>query len=136
MLCVHGRQDSTMEPRKTYHLYADLYENGRKLNIRDLDADEQNAVLYELEDLWMDTYQYDAYKCSFRAAVSRDDDDIYVYYEKEGYPSAMPEDCLTRELTIGAPKVNEQTLQLVGDRIPLRLPGYPGRRLEVLFSDI
>ena len=125
-----------MEPRKTYQLYADLFENGRKVNIRDLDEDEQNAILYELEDLWMDAYRYNAHKCGFYAAISRDEDDIYLYYREDAYQRPMPDDCLTREITIGAPKVNEETLKLVGDRIPLRLPGYPARRLEVLFSDI
>jgi hypothetical protein len=125
-----------MEPHKTYQLYADLYENGRKINFRDLSEDEQTAVICELEDLWMDAYAYDAYKCQFIATPSRDDDDIYLYYREDGYQRAMPDDCLTRELTIGAPKINEETLKLVGDRIPLRLPGYPARRFEVLFSDI
>lgn len=125
-----------METWKTYQLYADLYENGSKLNLRDLSEDEQTAVLYELEEIWMDAYRYDIQTCEFIAALSREDDDIYLYFQKNGIHHAMPNDCLTREMTIGAPKVNEQTLKLVGDRIPLRLPGYPARRMEVLFSDI
>ena len=59
-----------MEPHKTYQLYADLYENGRKINFRDLSEDEQTAVICELEDLWMDAYAYDAYKCQFIATPS------------------------------------------------------------------
>jgi hypothetical protein len=125
-----------MEPRKTYQLYADLYENGRKVNIRDLNVDEQNVILSELEEIWMDTYCFQAHLREFIAAISRDEDDVYLCAMEDGVQSAFPDDCLTRELTIGAPKINEQTLKLVGDRIPLRLSGYPARRLEVLFSDI
>jgi hypothetical protein len=125
-----------MEPRKTYQLYADLFENGRKVNIHDLDEDTQGAVLYELEDLWMNAYCFQAHLREFIAAIGREEDDVYLCVMEDGVQSAFPDDCLTREITIGAPKVNEQTLKLVGDRIPLRLPGYPARRLEVLFSDI
>jgi hypothetical protein len=125
-----------MEHRKTYQLYADLYENGRKVNIRDFDADEQTAILSELEDLWMDTYCFQAHKREFIAAISHEEDDIYLCATENGIQSAFPDDCMRREVTMGAPKVNEQTLKLVGDRIPLRLPGYPARRFEVLFSDI
>lgn len=125
-----------METRKTYTLYADLYENGRKMRLHDLNVDEQSAILSELEDLWMDTYCFQAHLREFIAAISREDDDVYLCVMENGVQAAFPDDCLTRELTIGAPKVNEQTLKLVGDRIPLRLPGYPARRFEVLFSDI
>lgn len=122
-----------MESRKTYQLYADLFENGRKIDIRDLSEDEQTAVLYELEDMWMDTYCFQAHLREFIAAISRDDEDVYLCAMEDGIQSAFPEDCMFREITIGAPKINERTLKLVGDRIPLRLPA---RRLEVLFSDI
>jgi hypothetical protein len=125
-----------METRKTYTLYADLYENGRKIDIRDLNVDEQTAILSELEDLWMDTYCFQAHLREFIAAIGRDEEDIYLCAMEDGVQSAFPDDCLTRELTIGAPKINEQTLKLVGDRIPLRLPGSPAHRFEVLFSDI
>lgn len=125
-----------MEPRKTYTLYADLFENGREVNIRDLDDNEQTAILSELEDLWMDTYRFQAHLREFIAAIGREEGDVYLCAMEDGIQSAFPDDCLIRELTIGAPKVNEQTLRLVGDRIPLRLPGYPARRFEVLFSDI
>lgn len=125
-----------MESHKTYTLYADLYENGRKVSLCDLDENEQTAILSDLEDLWMDTYCFQAHMREFIARVGRDDDDIYLYVTEHGRQTAFPDDCLIRELTIGAPKVNEQTLKLVGDRIPLRLPGYPARRLEVMFSDV
>jgi hypothetical protein len=122
-----------MEPHKTYQLYADLFENGRKIDIRDLSGDEQTAVLCELEDMWMDTYCFQAHLREFIASISRDDEDVYLCAMEGGIQTAFPDDCMLREITIGAPKINERTLKLVGDRIPLRLPA---RRLEVLFSDI
>lgn len=123
-----------MTDRKLYSLYIDLYENGQLKDIRDLTEDERDAICMEIEDLWMDHYRYDAHKCEFRVGTS--EDMMYIVYYEDGHHRALPGDCEIRELTIGAPKINQQTLKLVGDRIPLRLPGYPARRLEVMFSDV
>lgn len=125
-----------MATHKTYQLYADLFENGRKVTLYDLSEDERDAVLCEIEDLWMDIYHYTAHRQEFVAVPSQDDEDIYLLLKEDGFHTHLPLDCLTRELTIGAPKINERTLKLVGDRIPLRLPGFPARRIEVLFSDL
>ena len=123
-----------MTDRRLYSLYIDLYENGHLRDIRDLTEDERDAISVEIEDLWMDHYRFDAHKCDFRVGTS--EDMMYIVYYEDGYHCAMPHDCGIREITIGAPKINQQTLKLVGDRIPLRLPGYPGRRYEVIFSDV
>ena len=55
---------------------------------------------------------------------------------ENGHHRALPNDCMEREVTIGAPKVNEQTLRLVGDRIPIRVPGFEETRITVIFSDV
>jgi len=125
-----------MTPHKIYSLYVDLYENGSLTNIADLTPNERDAICAEIEELWMDHYRFEAHRREFIAGVSHDEDMLYLIARENGCQCAFPADCEIRELTIGAPKVNQQTLKLMGDRIPLRLAGYPGRRLEVMFSDV
>lgn len=125
-----------MTDRKLYCLYIDLYENGSLKDIRDLTSDERYAICAEIEDIWMEQYCFHAYRDEFIVGLNRDEDTMYLLYRKNGETTHLPLDCDLREVTIGAPKVNEQTLKLVGDRIPLRLRGYPARRYDVLFSDI
>ena len=125
-----------MTDRKLYSLYIDLYENGSLKEIADLSSDERDAICAEIEDLWMDQYCFQAHTNEFVVGVSPEEDMLYLVYRKEGQPSYLPLDCGIREITIGAPKINQTTLKLVGDRIPLRLPGYPARRYEVMFSDV
>lgn len=125
-----------MTDRKLYSLYIDLYENGSLKEIADLSSDERDAICAEIEDLWMDQYCFQAYQNEFVVGISPEEDMLYLVYRKEGQPSYLPVDCGIREITIGAPKINQKTLKLIGDRIPLRLPGYPGRRYEVIFSDV
>lgn len=118
---------------KIYSLYIDLYENGQLKDVRDFTPDERDAICAEIEDLWMEQYAFEAHTREFRVGMNSDEDLLYlVYYEHETM-RALPPDCGYREITIGAPKVNQKTLKLVGDRIPLRLPG---RRLEAVFSDV
>lgn len=116
-----------------YYLYVDLYENGAQTSITDFTADERDVICMEIEELWMDTYLFRPHTREFIAALNQDEDDLFLYATENGLRSALPSDCRNREVTIGAPKINEQTLKLVGDRIPIRVPG---RRLEVMFSDI
>lgn len=125
-----------MTDRKLYSLYIDLYENGQLKDIRDLTEDERDALCAEVEELWMDHYRFEAHRCEFVTGLGDEADILYLLYRKDGVLAAFPEDCRIREVTLGAPKVNERTLKLVGDRIPLRLPGYPLRRYEVQFSDV
>lgn len=125
-----------MTSRALYSLYIDLYENGHLKDIRDFTEDERDAICMEIEDLWMDQYRYDTRKCEFRVGMNPDGDMLYLVSYEDAYHCSLPGDCMIREVTIGAPKVNEETLKLVGDRIPLRLPGFPLRRLHVQFSDV
>lgn len=125
-----------MTDHKLYALYIDLYENGSLKDIRDFSETERDAICMELEDLWMDQYLFEAHKSCFVVGLNHEEDTIYLIYKEGSQQRALPGDCLIREVTVGAPKVNQETLKLVGDRIPLRLPGYPARRLEVLFSDV
>jgi hypothetical protein len=124
-----------MATRKVYTLYVDLYENGQLKELGDLSEDEMNAISAEVEELWMDSYQFESNR-EFLVALNPEEDILYLITRVEGVSAAFPDDCMLREVTIGAPKVNEQTLKLIGDRIPLRLPGYPGRRIEVMVTDI
>ena len=126
-----------MATHKFYSFYVDVYENGARKEIGDLTDDERDAICMEIEELWMDHYRFEAHHREFIAALSREDDDIiYLLTRDNGRPCAFPEDCTIREVTVGAPGVNEKTLKLVGDRIPIRMPGYPGRRFKVQFSDV
>jgi hypothetical protein len=133
----NGEKKTLMASRKLFSLFVDVFENGARMEVGDLTEDERDAICAEIEELWMDHYRFEAHRREFIAALSHEDEDIiYLLARENGRPSAFPPDWDIREVTIGAPKVNEQTLKLVGDRIPLRLPGYPGRRLEVQFSDV
>jgi hypothetical protein len=125
-----------MTPRKLYSLYVDLYENGALKEVADFTPNERYAICAELEELWTDHYRFETHRREFLAGLNPEEDALYLLARENGRPSAFPEDCDLREITVGAPKVNQQTLKLIGDRIPLRLPGYPGRRLEVMFSDV
>jgi hypothetical protein len=125
-----------MADRKLYSLYIDLFENGHRVDIPDLSEDERTAICLEIEDLWTDQYLFDAHRNDFVVGLSPDEDMLYLVHRTGGHQAAFPADCGIREITVGAPKVNQQTLKLIGDRIPLRLAGYPGRRVEVMFSDV
>lgn len=125
-----------MESRNVYHLYVDVFENGVAKDIRDFTEEQKSALCEELEELWMEQYRYDWHKCCFVASINRDEDMLYLYYMERGCHRAMPEDCMERELTLGAPKGNEQTLRLVGDRIPIRVSGFEDNRITVMFSDV
>lgn len=125
-----------MESRAIYQLYVDVFENGVEKDIRDFTEEQKSALCDELEELWMEQYRYDWHKCCFVVSINRDEDMLYLTYMENGCHRALPEDCMIREVTVGAPKVNEQTLRLVGDRIPIRLPGFDDTRITVLFSDI
>lgn len=124
-----------MTTRKLYTLYVDLYENGQLIDSRDLSENERIAVFCELEEVWLDMYRFESDR-DFIATFGTEEDILYFLTQVNGVSAPFPADCMLREVTIGAPKVNEQTLKLVGDRIPLRLPGYPGRRIEAIFTDI
>lgn len=125
-----------MTDRRLYSLYVDVYENGALKDIRDFTEEDRALLCIEIEDLWADHYRFLPRTHRFVVGLTSDHDVLYLIYQEDGYHSAFPNDCEIREITIGAPKVNQQTLKLIGDRIPMELPGYPGRRLEVMFSDI
>jgi hypothetical protein len=125
-----------MAAHKIYSLYVDVYENGHRKEVADLTQDERDALCLEIEDLWMDHYRFEAHRREFIVGINHDEDMLYLITKDRGAQCAFPDDCMLREITLGAPKVNQQTLKLMGDRIPIRMPGYPGRRLEVQFSDV
>jgi hypothetical protein len=125
-----------MASRKLYSLYVDIYVNGALKELDDFTEDQRDALCAEIEELWMDHYRFDAHTREFIAGRTREEDMLYLIHRIDGIQAAFPEDCWIREVTVGAPKVNEQTLKLLGDRIPLRLAGYPELRLAVQFSDI
>jgi hypothetical protein len=125
-----------MASRKLYSLYVDLFENGFLKDIRDFTDDQRDAIYAEIEALWMDHYRFEAHRNEFIIGLNREEDAVYLLYRKDGQQAAFPDDCMVREITVGAPKVNQETLKLVGDRIPLRLPGYPATRVYVQFADV
>jgi hypothetical protein len=125
-----------MASRKLYSLYVDLFENGFLKDIRDFTDDQRDAIYAEIEDLWMDHYRFEAHRNEFIIGLNREEDAVYLLYRKDGQQAAFPDDCMVREITVGAPKVNQETLKLIGDRIPLRLPGYPATRVYVQFADV
>jgi hypothetical protein len=125
-----------MASRKLYSLYVDLFENGFLKDIRDFTDDQRDAIYAEIEELWMDHYRFEAHRNEFIIGLNREEDAVYLLYRKDGQQAAFPDDCMVREITVGAPKVNQETLKLVGDRIPLRLPGYPATRVYVQFADV
>jgi hypothetical protein len=125
-----------MASRKLYSLYVDLFENGFLKDIRDFTDDQRDAIYAEIEELWMDHYRFEAHRNEFIIGLNREEDAVYLLYRKDGQQSAFPDDCMLREITVGAPKVNQETLKLIGDRIPLRLPGYPATRVYVQFADV
>ena len=125
-----------MASRKLYSLYVDLFENGFLKDIRDFTDDQRDAIYVEIEELWMDHYRFEAHRNEFIIGLNREEDAVYLLYRKDGQQAAFPDDCMLREITVGAPKVNQETLKLIGDRIPLRLPGYPATRVYVQFADV
>lgn len=125
-----------MASRKLYSLYVDLFENGFLKDIRDFTEDQRDAIYAEIEELWMDHYRFEAHRNEFIIGLNREEDAVYLLYRKDGQQAAFPDDCMLREITVGAPKVNQETLKLIGDRIPLRLPGYPATRVYVQFADV
>lgn len=125
-----------MASRKLYSLYVDLFENGFLKDIRDFTDDQRDAIYAEIEALWMDHYRFEAHRNEFIIGLNREEDAVYLLYRKDGQQAAFPDDCMVREITVGAPKVNQETLKLIGDRIPLRLPGYPATRVYVQFADV
>jgi len=125
-----------MASRKLYSLYVDLFENGFLKDIRDFTDDQRDAIYAEIEDLWMDHYRFEAHRNEFIIGLNREEDAVYLLYRKDGQQAAFPDDCMVREITVGAPKVNQETLKLIGDRIPLRLPGYPATRVYVQCADV
>jgi hypothetical protein len=125
-----------MASRKLYSLYVDLFENGFLKDIRDFTDDQRDAIYAEIEELWMDHYRFEAHRNEFIIGLNREEDAVYLLYRKDGQQAAFPDDCMLREITVGAPKVNQETLKLIGDRIPLRLPGYPATRVYVQFADV
>lgn len=125
-----------MATHKLYSLYVDVYENGARTEIADLTEDERTAICADIEDLWMDHYRFESHHRDFLAALNRDEDMLYLIARDGGRQCAFPDDCRIREVTVGAPGINETTLLLIGDRIPIRMPGYPGRRFKVQFSDV
>jgi hypothetical protein len=125
-----------MASRKLYSLYVDLFENGFLKDIRDFTDDQRDAIYAEIEELWMDHYRFEAHRNEFIIGLNREEDAVYLLYRKDGQQAAFPDDCMVREITVGAPKVNQETLKLIGDRIPLRLPGYPATRVYVQFADV
>ena len=125
-----------MASRKLYSLYVDLFENGFLKDIRDFTDDQRDAIYAEIEDLWMDHYRFEAHRNEFIIGLNREEDAVYLLYRKDGQQAAFPDDCMLREITVGAPKVNQETLKLIGDRIPLRLPGYPATRVYGQFADV
>ena len=125
-----------MASRKLYSLYVDLFENGFLKDLRDFTDDQRDAIYAEIEELWMDHYRFEAHRNEFIIGLNREEDAVYLLYRKDGQQAAFPDDCMVREITVGAPKVNQETLKLIGDRIPLRLPGYPATRVYVQFADV
>lgn len=122
-----------MTDRKLYTLYIDLYENGALKESGEFTQEERDAICAEIEELWTEQYRFETHRSEFVVGMSAEGDSLYLIYRKDGQAAAFPNDCGIREVTVGAPKVNEKTLFLIGDRIPIRLPG---RRVHVMFSDV
>ena len=122
-----------MTDRNIYCLFVDLFENGQRKDVRDLPKQTLDALCMAVEDLWSPTYHS---KREYIAFPSDDGDHLYLVYYDHGIQSAFPSNWADRTVTVGAPKVNERTLNLVGDRIPVGGGRLGWTRLEVQFSDV
>ena len=91
------------------------------------------ALKDAIQELWAPTFNSTQ---EFRVFENQEGDMLHVVFYQNGIQSAIPEDWVDREMAFGAPGVNEEILRLIGDRIPVRLPGYGWGRIQVQFSDV
>lgn len=122
-----------MADRKTYLLYVDVFENGQRKDVRDFSSQTLEALCMAVEDLWSPTYHS---KREFVAFPGDDSDHLYLVYYEKGIQAPFPADWAERTITVGAPKINERLLNLVGDRIPIGGERLGWNRIEVQFSDV
>jgi hypothetical protein len=117
-----------MTDRTLFCLYVDIYENGSWKDLRDVPRETITALCQAIESLWNPTYHSQR---EFTALPNEEGDILYLLYLEGGRTAAFPKDLETREITVGAPG---KTLKLVGDRIPIKVPGLS--RVDVQFSDV
>ena len=118
---------------RMYSLYVDVFENGHETDIRDLPRSQLEALKDAIRELWSPTFNSTQ---EFKVFENQDGDMLHLVFYQNGIQSAIPEDWVDREIAFGAPGVNEQILKLVGDRLPIRMPGFGWGRIEVQFSDV
>lgn len=122
-----------MTTHRIYSLYVDVFENGRETDLRDLSPQTREALKAGIEELWRPTFNSTQ---EFKVFENQEGDMLHVVFYQNGIQAAIPEDWVDREVAFGAPGVNEQILKLIGDRLPLLIPGYGWDRIEVQFSDV
>ncbi len=118
---------------RMYSLYVDVFENGFERDIRDLPHDQLEALKDAIRELWSPTFNSTQ---EFKVFENQEGDMLHVVFYQNGIQSAIPEDWVDREIAFGAPGVNEHILKLIGDRLPIRMPGFGWGRIEVQFSDV
>jgi len=118
---------------RMYSLYVDVFENGYETDIRDLPPQQLEALKDAVRELWSPTFNSTQ---EFKVFENEDGDMLHVVFYVNGVQTAIPEDWVDREIAFGAPGVNEHILKLVGDRLPIRMPGFGWGRIEVQFSDV
>ena len=122
-----------MTTHRMYSLYVDVFENGFERNIRDLSPEQLEALKDAIQDLWSPTFNSTQ---EFKVFENQEGDMLHVVFYQNGIQSAIPDDWVDREVAFGAPGLNERILKLIGDRLPIRMPGFGWGRIEVQFSDV
>ena len=118
---------------RIYSLYVDVFYNGFETDIRDLPKPQLEALKDAIRELWSPTFNSTQ---EFKVFENQEGDLLHLVFYEKGIQSAIPDDWIDREVAFGAPGVNEQILKLVGDRLPIRMPGFGWDRIEVQFSDV
>lgn len=98
-----------------------FYENGAEFLGLDLfTVDEILSIREEIESLFSDNKFHIAYYADYAT--------FFVQHED----GEIPQGWLDGDVTLGPPK-KERTFDLVGNRIPIRVPDHP--TLQVMFVD-
>ena len=122
-----------MTTHRMYSLYVDVFENGFERDIRDFPRSQLEALKDAIQELWGPTFNSTQ---EFRVFENQEGDMLHVVFYQNGIQAAIPEDWVDREVAFGAPGVNEEILRLIGDRLPIRMPGFGWGRIQVQFSDV
>ena len=110
-----------------------IYHNGCEANYYELYSDDERSRLRKaIEDLWTPTYNSN---CKFFLCdhISDGRAQPVIYYGVGDDIEDIPKEWMNKTYRFGAPGVNERTLKLVGDRIPIDMGQSTLEKIEVMF---